>query len=523
MHFNLITTKWLPVIYRDGTRGKIAPLDLADENILDLILPRPDFQGAAWQFLLGLLQTALAPKDAESWEDIWEDGLTADTIRNALTPLEKLFEFGPDTPSFMQDFEPLDGESVALALLLPEAPGAQTLKLNKDHFIKRGTTEKFCPHCAALALFSLQLNAPSGGKGYRTGLRGGGPMTTLLELHRYQSERPALWRRLWLNVLPQREGRLPRPASYDARVFPWLAPTRTSEKASDIITPEQADALQAYWGMPRRIRVDFSTTLPGTCDLCGEPGEALLTSMTVKNYGVNYVGWMHPLTPHRIPKKEGGEMFSVKGQPGGLLWRDWLGLMMESESDNNREQPARIVKIRQQKPLPGAETGLWCFGYDFDNMKARCWYEHHLPFLQLPESQQPFIRQTLSDAARVATLMLSKLRSALKEAWFGEGATVRGDFSFIDTDFWQQTQPRFLELVEAVKADTSGDNRALLSAWNSDIWRYTRRYFDDHALTNPQERTEFADIMKARKKFFTQAKAKPAAKGARAKKPQEAN
>lgn len=43
MHFNLITTKWLPVIYRDGTRGKISPLDLADENILDLILPRPDF------------------------------------------------------------------------------------------------------------------------------------------------------------------------------------------------------------------------------------------------------------------------------------------------------------------------------------------------------------------------------------------------------------------------------------------------------------------------------------------------
>ncbi len=196
MHFNLITTKWLPVIYCDGTRGKIAPLDLADENILDLILSRPDFQGAAWQFLLGLLQTSLAPKDAESWEDIWEDGLTAETIRNALAPLEKLFEFGPDTPSFMQDFEPLDGESVALALLLPETPGAQTLKLNKDHFVKRGTTEKFCPHCAALALFSLQLNAPSGGKGYRTGLRGGGPMTTLLELHRYQGERPALWRRL---------------------------------------------------------------------------------------------------------------------------------------------------------------------------------------------------------------------------------------------------------------------------------------------------------------------------------------
>lgn len=255
MHFNLLTTKWLPVIYRDGTCGKIAPLALADDNILDLVLPRPDFQGAAWQFLLGVLQTALAPKDAESWEDIWEAGLTAAMIRQALEPLAPLFEFGPDTPSFMQDFEPLEGESVPLAQLLPETPGAQTLKLNKDHFIKRGITEKFCPHCAALALFSLQLNAPSGGKGYRTGLRGGGPMTTLLELHRYNSEAPSLWRRLWLNVMPQRESRLPRPANYDARIFPWLAPTRTSEKA--IVTPEQVDGLQRT-GACRAVSVSIS-------------------------------------------------------------------------------------------------------------------------------------------------------------------------------------------------------------------------------------------------------------------------
>lgn len=523
MHFNLLTTKWLPVIYRDGGHGKIAPMELADENIMELVLPRPDFQGAAWQFLLGVLQTALAPKDKEGWEDVWEEGLTAGMIRNALTPLEPLFEFGPGTPSFMQDFEPLDGESVSLALLLPETPGAQTLRLNKDHFIKRGVTEKLCPHCAALALFSLQLNAPSGGKGYRTGLRGGGPMTTLLELHRYNGEPAPLWRRLWLNVMPQRESHMPLPANYDARVFPWLAPTRTSEKASDIVTPEQADALQAFWGMPRRIRIDFSATQQGACDLCGEPGDALLTAMTVKNYGINYVGWVHPLTPHRVPKKEGGEMFSVKAQPGGLLWRDWLGLMMESESENNYEQPASIIKIRQQKRLEGPQTGLWCFGYDFDNMKARCWYEHHLPFLQTPEEKLPFIRQTLSDAARFATRMLSLLRSALKEAWYGENATVRGDFSFIDIDFWQQTQPRFLALVEAVKADETGDNRALLSAWNSDIWRFTRHYFDDRALTNPQERTEFSDIMKARKKFFTQTKIKPGGKGARAKKTQEAN
>jgi CRISPR system Cascade subunit CasA len=53
----------------------------------------------------------------------------------------------------MQDFEALTGEKVSIASLLPETPGAQTIKLNKDHFVKRGITERFCPHCAALALF----------------------------------------------------------------------------------------------------------------------------------------------------------------------------------------------------------------------------------------------------------------------------------------------------------------------------------------------------------------------------------
>ncbi len=60
--FSLLTTPWLPVRYKDGTTGKLAPVDLADENVVDIAAPRADLQGAAWQFLLGLLQTSFAPK-----------------------------------------------------------------------------------------------------------------------------------------------------------------------------------------------------------------------------------------------------------------------------------------------------------------------------------------------------------------------------------------------------------------------------------------------------------------------------
>lgn len=185
-NFSLLTTPWLPVHLKDGSTGKLAPVNLADESVVDIAAARADLQGAAWQFLLGVLQCSMAPKNHSRWEDVWFEGLSADALQRALEPLKPAFQFGADTPSFMQDFEQLSGEKVSIASLLPEIPGAQTTKFNKDHFVKRGVTERFCPHCAALALFSLQLNAPSGGKGYRTGLRGGGPMTTLIELQEYQ-------------------------------------------------------------------------------------------------------------------------------------------------------------------------------------------------------------------------------------------------------------------------------------------------------------------------------------------------
>lgn len=513
---SLISTPWLPVRFKDGSTGRLAPVNLADESVVEIVATRADLQGAAWQFLLGLLQCSMAPKNRSRWEDVWFDGLSADALRQALEPLEHAFQFGANTPSFMQDFEPLSGEKVSIASLLPEIPGAQTTKFNKDHFVKRGVTEHFCPHCAALALFSLQLNAPSGGKGYRTGLRGGGPMTTLIELQEYQGSRQTpLWRKLWLNVMPQDIAGLPLQDLCDKSIFPWLAPTRTSEQANAVTTPEQVNPLQAYWGMPRRIRLDFNTTHSGSCDLCDSQSDELMSGMTVKNYGVNYAGWTHPLTPYRLPLKEGSERYSVKPQPGGLIWRDWLGLNQKGASENNTEYPAQVVKTFSAHNLKDVKVGLWGFGYDFDNMKARCWYEHHFPLL-LTENIIPDLRT----AAQTASRSLSLLRSALKEAWFADAKGARGDFSFIDIDFWHLTQERFLKLVRDIESGQEADER--LKQWQTSIWLFTRGYFDDHVFTSPYDGVDLKRIMLARKKYFTTSADKQNAKAARAKKQEAA-
>lgn len=98
--YELVFTSDNPVVarsFKDGTTGKLAPVDLADENVVDISAPRADLQGAVWQFLLGLLQTSFAPKDHRRWDDIWEDGLEAEKLREALLSLEHAFQFGPDS------------------------------------------------------------------------------------------------------------------------------------------------------------------------------------------------------------------------------------------------------------------------------------------------------------------------------------------------------------------------------------------------------------------------------------------
>jgi CRISPR system Cascade subunit CasA len=95
--------------------------------VVDIAATRADLQGAAWQFLIGLLQCAVAPKNRNGWEDTWEEGLSAETLVAALAPLEAAFQFGPDTPSFMQDFDSLAGDKVSIASCYRRSPARRPL------------------------------------------------------------------------------------------------------------------------------------------------------------------------------------------------------------------------------------------------------------------------------------------------------------------------------------------------------------------------------------------------------------
>jgi CRISPR system Cascade subunit CasA len=477
---DLTQEKWLPVILNDGQKTKISLSELLNDNIMDVAWPRSDFQGAAWQMLIGVLQCTVAPEDEESWGEIWDDGVDAEKWIQSLSSISPALRFGAEKPSFLQSLEPLDSESSSISGLLIEAPGEITLKRNKDHFVKRGSVEQVCPHCAVMALFAVQTNSPAGGSGYRVGMRGGGPLTTLVVP--LQEEKFPLWKKLWLNVLPQEQ--VLKPEQYPL-VFPWLAPTKTSEKAGNVVTRDNAHPLQAYWGMPRRIELDFSHTQAGICDLCGEPHEKLLLQMRTKNYGVQYDGWLHPFSPYRQALKDpSAPWLALKGQPGGLSYKDWLGVSLEYSDKFNKCQSAKVVRYASDRDK--IDTGLWCFAWDMDNAKARCWYQHRIPLIYVSRPER--LRGTISVVLQLAMETLTLLRDALKSAMFKKPKEAKVDFSMVDIAFWQETEPAFRTLLKALMADPQLKDfitRQALRNWERELNRYVLQVFDRDALTDP--------------------------------------
>jgi CRISPR system Cascade subunit CasA len=269
----------------------------------------------------------------------------------------------------MQDYDLPDVESKEIAALLIEAPGGKTVRDNLAHFVKGGTVKGMTPHWAALALFTLQINAPAGGVGNRVSLRGGGPMTTLILPP--EGESNTLWHQLWLNILTQEQmesladGSLPDDP---ATIFPWLAPTRTSDKNGIETHPGDGHCCQMYWSMPRRIRLLFDSVQVGRCDLSGESCSRLVTGYITKNYGINYAGdWRHPLPPYSVDPKKGA--LPIKAQPGGIGYRHWLGLIVADEK--NQKQPAKVIQVYQnntrRRVIGGdVQPRVWAFGYDMD-------------------------------------------------------------------------------------------------------------------------------------------------------------
>lgn len=488
---NLVTERWLRGLYHEEKIDGFAVWELGSPELLDIFSPRPDFRASAYQFLIGLLQTTLAPQHLAEWRERYIAPPNADELKAAFAPYQQAFLLENDGPAFMQDLTLADDANQLPVLeLLIDAGSSSNLYFNKPD-----ANHGLCESCFAQALFTLQVNAPAGGRGGRTSLRGGGPLTTLLLP---EDEKSSLWQKIWLNVLPQ--DYLDYPAIKDSGlVLPWLVPTRTSDDKSGLdTTPESVHPLQAYWSMPRRVRLDASTTDHGVCSICAAPDVRRFRHYRNRHSGTNYTGaWVHPLTPYTLDPKGEKPPISSKGHQAGRGYRDWLGLVLGNE--NHQPDAARVMSHYTAK-AGSLKARLWCFGFSMSNMKALCWYDSSLPIHIIEPDIQKRFTKSVKHILDSAEDMASALHKQVKAAWFRRPGDT-GSEPMIPQSFWQGSEVFFYQTLEELAKldfDSQTELAPIYRRWLLKTRQLTLSLFDNWVLSAPLEDQDMQRVIKAR-------------------------
>lgn len=507
--FQLAGHAWIPVASATGQRAFVRLCDVTSPHPADgapierLATGRADCDTALAELLIGLLAVALGPDDRRTWERLYTTPPSAHDLEAAFAPFAEALVLDGEGPRFFQDRAGLEDKPTPIEALFIDSPA--------DHFLVDRRYEVLSRTGAAIALMTLQTMAPSGGAGHRTSLRGGGPLTTFVQ----PGPRPTLWQWLWANVplgLKPDAGELPL-------VMPWLAPTRTSNpKDNGVVTTPEDGALpaQAFFGMPRRIRLSFEANtdrLP--CDLTGEVDDVIVRQYVTRPWGPNYPSsaWRHPLSPYYKPKKDAAETLPVHLKSSRIGYRDWLGLVSAAGELKLR---ADIVddfckqRARQIRSGSGERINLLACGYALDNMKPLEFGEAQLPLYATgSETADAALDETARGMIEAADEAAKQLTGAIRQALFGEKAKVDAGSTVLSaaaSRFWSETEAPFYDVLRALNdrlANDGADEMASITAvgkdWLAALRTCALAIFDDTAPIEESDPKRLADVIAARK------------------------
>lgn len=436
MSLNLITDPWIPVVDTGGAARAIAPWQVADAAIARLDWPRADLNIACLELLIGLVFLADPPSDIDDWATRCDPD--AGRLRAKLAVFAPAFDLLGDGPRFMQDRAALAGQPNPPDMLFIDSAGGNTLKNNADLMVWRDRYPALPPGLAAMALYTLQAFAPSGGAGNRTSMRGGGPLVTLVQ------PGGGLWPLIWANV--------PDGVAADAAVLPWMRATVTSEGGRQV-WPEQAHPAEAFFGMPRRLR------------LVAEGGA--VTGVVQRPWGTNYAGWDHPLTPY-YQVKAGAGWLPRHPRAGLFGYRHWLGVVVGGGGDlARRAQVLRDWEARGRKQ----RARVLIAGWAMNKMTPRDFVLSAPPLLRL-DADAEYLAIGMIEAADLLSLAL---RAALAPV-LAEGEAREA----VREAFYAQTQAAFEARLAALEGGAA--RAGVARGWLADMRGAAMALFEARAL-----------------------------------------
>lgn len=494
MTFNLLTDPFMPVRTRDGGTRILTLTELPfAEDALEPDWPRPDFNAAAMELMIGIAALALQPQDADAWIDVWEQG--PERWEERLCKIAPAFELLGNGPRFLQENGGLTGDSVPIEALLIDTPGANGQKKNTDLLTHRDRYPQLGLPASAMAIYTLQAYAPAGGAGNQTSMRGGGPLTTLVIPQ--GNEAVSLWRKIWANV--------PLCSSVDdiSRVCPWMRPGVTPGKISQ--GHGSFHDLHVFFGMPRRL---WLIEAQGRCAMTGSQGP-VISGFVQKPHGHDYGVWQHPLTPYKR-QKEDGEPYTAKPSSARFRAADWI---LAALGDPPLRQPAsmmsearsyrvRYLKSRHDEPAPRLRVSGW----NMNNMEATDWLGAEEP---LYVSDDPELNAALDRIARTLAASGSEAASLAalraKIALFGDASikTDKGVLDEVRTAVLDSCDARFHEWMGRASAGTPAS--VLLQSWRVHLRQAALDAFDRAApvpLMDPERAPRVLSARQALERAF---------------------
>lgn len=283
---DLLTATWIPVRADNGT-GPFRLLTyqelLCGEGCWAVSLPRDDLELACIQLLTCMTQIIFLPTDDAELRVFITKPLDSVKFSNRIAPFGEWFDLDHPTQPFMQTRSVEAKEDTPIQKLLIGLPEGN----NHAFFNEVGEVKRLGPTVAAIALFNQAMNCPSFGGGFKGGLRGGAPVTTLVA---GRDLRETLWRNVL--TLPRMQKRLPgyQPGSTDD-VPTWIRPIRDKETIHAAVDIKLARGL--FW-QPAHVEL-IKAEEEAPCDVLGGTPGPVYSGFRKEKFNFTVEGvWPHP-------------------------------------------------------------------------------------------------------------------------------------------------------------------------------------------------------------------------------------
>ncbi len=434
----------------------IRPDQIGEPDVLFPDWPRADLNLACLEFLVGLVYLADPPGTVGDWKERQPD---AARLRAALEPLAPAFNLLGDGPRFLQDFDAITGSDNPPDMLFIDSAGSSTAKKNADLMVKRDRYARLPLPLAAMALYTMQAFAPSGGAGNRTSMRGGGPMVTLV-----QPSRPGLWPLIWANV--------PEGIALEAdelEELPWMRATQTSQEGQVTPQPEGGPIhVEAFFGMPRRLKL--------IADNAG--ADTRISGVVQTPWGTNYEGWKHPLSPYYHTKTE---TLPKHPKPGVFGYRNWRGIVLQGENGDRAACLQRYLTHHE-----GERFRLLVGGWAMANMSPLDFIWSEAPVFALNPDAEVLAGRLVEAAEEVGYALAVAVRQGMNEEDLSTGAANRARVAF-----FQNTQAPFEAQLDQI---ANGQGAQVPGLWLTLCRREALALFDREVMHG------LADLSETRRK-----------------------